>query len=138
MELLTQQPTTRGPAELFTGHVWFDVIARGEDASRLRVNAVRFAPCARTAWHSHSLGQTLHVTEGIGVVATRDRVIVMRPGDTVHTPPGEEHWHGALPDHFMTHLAMWEDDDATWGEHVTDDEYAAATRSTTTGARDER
>jgi hypothetical protein len=55
----------------------------------------------------------------------------MRPGDTVHTPPGEEHWHGALPDHFMTHLAMWEDDDATWGEHVTDDEYAAATRSAT-------
>jgi quercetin dioxygenase-like cupin family protein len=50
----------------------------------------------------------------------------MRPGDSVYTPPGEEHWHGALPDHFMTHLAMWEDDDATWGAHVTDDEYDAA------------
>ena len=89
------------------------------------------SPCARTAWHSHSLGQTLHVTEGIGIVATRDRVIIMRPGDTVHTPPGEEHWHGALPDHFMAHLAMWEDDDATWGDHVTDDEYASATAHAT-------
>ena len=55
----------------------------------------------------------------------------MRPGDTVHTPPGEEHWHGALPDHFMAHLAMWEDDDATWGDHVTDDEYASATAHAT-------
>ena len=62
------------------------------------------------------------------MVATRDRVIVMRPGDSVHTPPGEEHWHGALPDRFMTHLAMWEDDDATWGDHVTDQEYDQATR----------
>jgi quercetin dioxygenase-like cupin family protein len=66
------------------------------------VNTVRFSPCARTAWHSHSLGRTLHVTDGSGVVATRDSVIIMRAGDTVHTPPGEEHWHGALPDHFMT------------------------------------
>jgi quercetin dioxygenase-like cupin family protein len=126
MELVTTQPTAKGPAELFTGHVWFDVIARGEGKSRLRVNAVRFSPGARTAWHSHSLGQTLHVTEGIGIVATRETVIIMRPGDTVHTPPGEEHWHGALPDHFMAHLAMWEDDDATWGVHVSLDEYEAA------------
>lgn len=127
MKSIQPTPTTRGPEQMFSGNVYFDVLARGEDASRLRVNSVRFTPCARTAWHSHSLGQTLHVTDGIGVVATRDAVIVMRPGDTVHTPPGEEHWHGALPDHFMTHLAMWEDDDATWGDLVTDDEYAAAT-----------
>jgi quercetin dioxygenase-like cupin family protein len=127
MERLTRQPTTKGPADIFTGDVWFDVVARGENESRLRVNLVRFSPNARTAWHSHSLGQTLHVTEGIGIVATRDQVIVMHPGDTVHTPPGEEHWHGALPDRFMTHLGMWEDDDATWGEHVTDDDYARAT-----------
>jgi quercetin dioxygenase-like cupin family protein len=126
MELVTKQPTTKGPAALFTGDVWLDVIARGEDESRMRVNSVRFAPCARTAWHSHSLGQTLHVTDGIGIVATRDEVILMRPGDTVHTPPGEEHWHGALPDRFMTHLAMYEDDDATWAEHVSDDEYDTA------------
>jgi quercetin dioxygenase-like cupin family protein len=126
MQVITTPPTTQGPAELFTGTVHFDVIARGEEPSRMRVNTVRFAPCARTAWHSHSLGQTLHVTEGVGIVATRDRVIIMRPGDTVHTPPGEEHWHGAVSDRFMSHLAMWEDDDATWGEHVTDEEYAAA------------
>ena len=127
MELLKKQPTAKGPADRFTGDVHFDVIARGEAPSRIRVNAVRFAPCARTAWHSHSVGQTLYVTEGVGVGATHDQVIIMRPGDTVHTPPGEQHWHGALPDHFMTHLAMWEDDDATWGDHVTDEEYTAAT-----------
>ncbi|TQJ51443.1 cupin domain-containing protein [Phycicoccus sp. SLBN-51] len=127
MKLLTPGMTTKGPAAMFTGDVHFDVIARGDAPSRLRVNTVRFSPGARTAWHSHSLGQTLHVTEGIGVVATRDRVIIMRAGDTVHTPPGEEHWHGALPEHFMTHLAMWEDDDATWGAHVADDEYVTAT-----------
>jgi quercetin dioxygenase-like cupin family protein len=124
---LTPATTTKGPAEKFTGDVHFDVIARGDAPSRLRVNTVRFAPGARTAWHSHSLGQTLHVTDGIGVVATRDQVIIMRPGDTIHTPPGEEHWHGALREHFMTHLAMWEDDDATWGDHVTDEEYSTAT-----------
>ena len=129
MNLLTSTPTTKGPAELFTGNVHFDVIARGEDPSRVRVHTVRFAPCARTARHSHSLGQTLHVTEGVGVVATRDKVIIVRPGDTVHTPPGEEHWHGALPDRFMSHLAIWEDGNASWGEHVTDDEYNAATTS---------
>lgn len=126
MELLTKQPTTKGPAEMFTGDVHFNVIARGEGESRIRVNTVRFSPCARTAWHSHSLGQILHVTDGIGIVATHDAVIIMRPGDTVHTPPGEEHWHGARADQFMTHLAMWEDDDATWGRHVTDEEYTAA------------
>lgn len=126
MQRIEPTPTTQGPAEMFTGAVYFDVIARGEDDSRLRVNSVRFTPCARTAWHSHSLGQTLHVTDGHGIVVTRSEVIVMKPGDTVHTPPGEEHWHGALPDH-MTHPAMWEDDDATWGDLVTDDEYEAAT-----------
>jgi quercetin dioxygenase-like cupin family protein len=127
MKHIAVTPTTKGPAEMFAGDVYFDVIARGEAPSRLRVNTVRFAPCARTAWHSHSLGQTLHVTDGIGVVATRDSVIIMRAGDTIHTPPGEEHWHGALPDHFMSHLAIWEDDNATWGARVTEDEYAAAT-----------
>lgn len=128
MERISQSQTVKGPAEMFTGDVYFNSIARGEGVSRIRVNTVRFSPCARTAWHRHSLGQTLHVTDGVGVVATRDAVILMRPGDTVHTPPGEEHWHGALADQFMTHLAMWEDDDATWGHHVSDEEYAAATR----------
>ena len=126
MERIDKQPTVKGPAEMFTGDVYFNAIARGEDESRIRVNTVRFTPCARTAWHSHSLGQTLHVTEGVGIVATRDQIIVMHPGDTVQTPPGEEHWHGAVADQFMTHLAMWEDDDATWGDQVTAEEYEAA------------
>ncbi|WP_329181306.1 cupin domain-containing protein [Streptomyces decoyicus] len=75
------------------------------------------------------MGQTLHVTEGIGLVQSRGgEVVVMRPGDTVHTPPGEWHWHGAAPEHFMTHLSLWEgpgDDvpETLGGEHVTDEEY---------------
>jgi len=129
VERLTRPLTTKGPAELFTGDAWFDVIARGEGESRLRVNVVHFAPRTRTARHSHRLGQTLHVTEGVGIVATHDQVIIIRPGDTVYTPPGEEHWHGALPDHFMTHLSIWEGDDTTWAEHVSDEEYEAATRN---------
>jgi len=124
--LLKKQPTVKGSAEIFTGDAYFDVIARGEGESRIRVNLVRFSPGARTAWHSHSLGQTLHGTDGIGLVVSRNEVIVLRPGDTVYTPPGEEHWHGARPEHFMVHLGMWEDDDADWGEHVTDQEYADA------------
>ena len=133
MELQSPPPSAKGPAEMFTGDVFFDVIYRGEEPSRMRVNTVRFTPCARTAWHTHAVGQALHVTDGVGVVATRDQVIVMRPGDTVYTPPGEWHWHGAAPERFMTHLAMWEapgqvseQPETTWGEHVTDDEYHAA------------
>ncbi|MGV9666308.1 (R)-mandelonitrile lyase [Nocardia niigatensis] len=133
MERLTNPPTGKGPADWFTGDVWFDQIYRGEEPSRTRINTVRFAPCARTAWHTHAVGQTLHVTEGIGLVATRNgRVIVMRPGDTVRTPPGEWHWHGAVSDRFMSHLAIWEgtgdpdQPETTWGEHVTGDDYAHA------------
>nr|WP_220386341.1 cupin domain-containing protein [Frankia sp. ArI3] len=89
---------------------------------------MRFAPCARTAWHSHAVGQTLYVTEGVGYVQARGgEVVVMRPGDVIYTPPGEEHWHGAAPDHFMTHIAIWEapadGPEVTWGTHVTDAEY---------------
>jgi quercetin dioxygenase-like cupin family protein len=131
MEILTKQPSAKGPAQMFTGDVWFDVIAKGSEPSRLRVNMVRFAPGARTAWHRHAMGQTLHVTEGIGLVQSRGgELVVMRPGDTVWTPPGEWHWHGAAADRFMCHLAMWEgtEDPQTpeteWGEHITDDEYA--------------
>lgn len=96
----------------------------------MRVNVVRFDPGARTAWHSHAVGQTLHVTEGVGLVQSRDgKVLEMHPGDTIYTPPGEWHWHGAAPDHFMTHLAMWEGpsegEESTWGAHVTDEEYNA-------------
>ena len=133
MDVRASQPTAKGPQEWFTGDVFFDVIARGEEPSRVRVNTVRFSPCARTAWHTHAMGQTLHVTEGVGLVQARgEHVIVMKPGDTVYTPPGEWHWHGAAPDKFMTHLAIWESpgpdagEETTWGEHVTDEEYGAA------------
>jgi quercetin dioxygenase-like cupin family protein len=113
---------------MFSGDVYFDVIVRGEAPSRVRVNAVHFAPGARTAWHAHALGQTLHVTEGIGLVQSRGGdVIVMHPGTTIYTPPGEWHWHGATQGHFMTHLAVWEapesGDESTWGDLVTDDDY---------------
>jgi quercetin dioxygenase-like cupin family protein len=132
MEILPKKPTAKGPAEWFTGDVWFDVIAAGQEPSRMRVNMVRFAPCARTAWHRHAVGQTLHVTEGAGLVQSRGgEVIVMRPGDTICTPPGEWHWHGAAPEHFMIHLAMWESPgegsgpETEWGELVTDEEYGS-------------
>ncbi|WP_309146761.1 cupin domain-containing protein [Curtobacterium sp. MCPF17_003] len=94
---------------------------------------VRFAPGARTAWHVHALGQTLHVTDGVAIIRNRSgETVVAHSGDTIHTPPGEWHWHGATSDRFMTHLALSEADpestepNVTWGEHVTDDEYTAA------------
>ena len=129
MEVLPQQPTTKGPAEMFTGDVYFDVYAKGEEPSRIRVNLVHFAPGAHTAWHAHARGQTLHVTEGVGLVQARGGdVIEIHPGDTIYTPPGQWHWHGATPDHFMAHLAMWEGvegntPESEWGEHVSEDEY---------------
>lgn len=131
MQILPTTPSTKGPAEWFTGDVWFDVIIKGEAPSRLRVNTVLFAPGAHTAWHSHANGQTLHVTDGVGFVqALGGEVVEIRPGDTIYTPPGEWHWHGATSDNFMVHTAIWEgrDDDGpetTWGEHVTE-EYPAA------------
>ena len=117
-----------GPAETFTGDASYDVIARGDEPSRIRVSVVRFAPGARNAWHAHSVGQTVHVSEGVGLIQARgERAIEIHPGDTIHTPPGEWHWHGATPDHFMTHLAMWDapadGPETEWGALVTDDEY---------------
>ena len=123
MEILPKQPSVKGPAEWFTGDVWIDAIARGQEPSRLNVAAVRFSPGARTAWHSHHLGQTLCVTEGRGLVQSRGQPVTeIRPGDVVWTPDGEEHWHGAASDHVMTHLSMTEGA-PRWGAHVTDAEY---------------
>jgi quercetin dioxygenase-like cupin family protein len=117
---------------MFAGDVWFDVVSPPQEApSRMKVNVVRFSPGARTAWHSHAVGQTLHITEGVGFVQARgEEVIEVRPGQTLYTPPGEWHWHGASPDRFMTHLAMWEStadgtSETEWGDHVTDEEYTA-------------
>jgi quercetin dioxygenase-like cupin family protein len=128
MKIITATGSTKGPPHMFTGDVYFDVIVSGEAPSRVRVNSVHFAPGARTAWHSHAVGQTLHVTEGIGLVQSRGGdVVVLRPGDTAYTPPGEWHWHGASKNHFMTHLAIWEGPEtgpeSAWGDLVTDDEY---------------
>ena len=123
MELQPKKPSAKGPDGWFTGDVWMDPIAQGQAPSRLAVSAVHFTPGARTAWHAHSLGQTLYVTEGEGLVQSRGGTIVgVRSGDVVHTPADEWHWHGAAPDHFMTHLSMTEGE-AEWGEHVTDAEY---------------
>ena len=131
MEIQPKRPTTKGPAGTFTGDVWVDMIAQGEPPSRLRVGIVRFTPGAHTAWHRHAKGQTLHILDGHGLVQSRGgQVIPVGPGDTVTTAPGEWHWHGAAPSHFMTHLAMSEDPadgqpgPATeWGDHLTNDEY---------------
>ena len=103
----------------------------GEEPSRVRVNAVHFTPSARTAWHSHVVGQTLYVTEGQGLVQARGgHVTELRPGDIVHAAADEWHWHGAAPDHFMTHLSITEGGapgderpETDWGEHVSDEEY---------------
>ena len=130
MELLKQPPTGQGLAEMFAGDVWFDVIYRGEEPSRARANVVKFAPGARTAWHSHGLGQTLYIVEGVALVQSRGGEIVEAyPGDIIYTPPGEEHWHGAATERFMIHLALWENPgpegapENTWLEHVTDADY---------------
>jgi quercetin dioxygenase-like cupin family protein len=118
---------------MFTGDVWFDIIARGEEPSRMRINVVHFAPCARTGWHTHAIGQTLWVTEGIGRIQSRgSKIIEIHPGDVIYTPPGEWHWHGAAPDSFMIHVAMWEapadGPETEWGALVTDAEYQETTR----------
>ena len=120
MQFLPQQPTAKAAAETFTGDAWIDPI-------------VRFAPGARNAWHAHAAGQTVHVIDGIGRIQARGGAILeMTAGDTVVTPAGEWHWHGAAPDRFMTHLAIWEAPDggpeSEWGAQVTDAEYLAQPR----------
>lgn len=133
VQITPPQPSGRGPAEWFTGEVWIDAIARGEEPSRVRVGAVRFTPGARTAWHSHALGQTLYVTDGRGLVQSRGEAVTeIRVGDVIYTPAGEVHWHGSAPGHFMSHLSITEGvapadprPEADWGEHVTDQEYGA-------------
>ncbi|NII41476.1 quercetin dioxygenase-like cupin family protein [Curtobacterium flaccumfaciens] len=130
MQIEPKQPTTKNPPEMFAGDVWLDPIAGPKEPGQtMTVAMVRFAPGARTAWHSHAKGQTLHVTDGVALVGTRDgRVVELHPGQTLTSPPGEEHWHGATPDDFMAHLAMLDNAEdpattTTWLEHVADDEY---------------
>jgi quercetin dioxygenase-like cupin family protein len=131
MEIIRSRPQTASPPpEWFTGKAYIDQIAPTDSPSRLRAYRVHFTPGARTAWHTHPNGQVIHVTEGIGLVQRRGGPVEqVRAGDSVRFEPGEEHWHGAAPMHFMSHLALHEADedgsDAAWGEHVTDEEYGA-------------
>ena len=123
MDIQGKKPTVKGPADWFTGDVFIDGLAEGHAPNRVAVASVHFTPGARTAWHRHSLGQTLYVTEGAGFVQARGgKRASIRPGDVIVTAEGEWHWHGATPDHFMTHLGVTEGD-PEWGEHVTDAEY---------------
>ncbi|SDD66619.1 Cupin domain protein [Paracoccus isoporae] len=119
-----------GPAEYFTGRVRLDAPFSTEAPARLSGATVTFEPGARTAWHTHPLGQTLIVTAGEGRAQQKGGAIeTIRPGDIIWFPPGETHWHGAAPDCAMTHIAIAEADEngevVTWLDHVTDAEYGA-------------
>ena len=124
------RPTRRGPADSFTGTVLQDPIITAPAPARLVCNRVSFEPGARTAWHTHPLGQTLYVISGHGHVQTWGGPIRdIRAGDVVWIPPGEKHWHGATPKNAMVHVAMQEALDGKhveWLEHVTDEQYAKA------------
>lgn len=121
------QPSAKGPADWFTGTVRIDSPFKGTDASRVTGATVSFEPGARTAWHTHPLGQTLIVLAGCGwVQRVGGPVEEIRPGDIVWFPPGEKHWHGASPTTAMTHIAIQEQLDGKavdWMEKVSDDQY---------------
>jgi quercetin dioxygenase-like cupin family protein len=123
-------PTRRGPADYFTGTVWQDPIIEAPAPALIRGARVSFEPGARTAWHTHPLGQTLHVVSGAGRVQTwGGPVQEIRAGDTVWIPPNEKHWHGAAPTTGMVHIALQEALDGKhveWMEHVSDEQYNAA------------
>ena len=123
--------TATGSSDWFTGKVYVDAVAAPSGSVRVSAAHVHFSPGARTAWHTHPNGQTIWVVEGVCLCQSRrGEIDVLRPGDRAFFEPGEEHWHGAAPTSFMTHLAIQEVDDegnaATWGDRVTDEEYAAA------------
>lgn len=123
------QPSIQGPADWFTGTVRIDpLFLQANDPSRVTGASVTFEPGARTAWHSHPLGQTLIVTAGCGRVQREGGPIEeIRPGDVVWFPPGEKHWHGASPTTSMTHIAIQEEFDGTtadWMEKVSDTQYS--------------
>jgi len=123
--------TAAGPTDWFTGSVYIDAVAAPTEGTRLSASSVHFTPGARTHWHTHPNGQTIWVTEGLGLCQSDGGPVeVIRPGDRVFFEPGERHWHGATPTRFMTHIAMVEVDAegkaATWGDAVSDEEYGAA------------
>jgi quercetin dioxygenase-like cupin family protein len=121
--------THKGPADWFTGDVYLDAVAVPDGSWTVSAAAVHFTPGARTAWHTHPHGQTIFVTEGVGLCQREGGPIEeIRPGDRVFFAPGENHWHGAAPNRLMTHIAMQPADTGgstvTWGAHVTDEQYA--------------
>ncbi|MEM7438239.1 MAG: cupin domain-containing protein [Pseudomonadota bacterium] len=124
------RPTQKSSNAYFTGDVWQDPIVTVPEPGRLAAVSVRFEPGARTFWHTHPLGQTLHVTQGCGRVALRGAAPqIIRAGDTVFIPAGIEHWHGAGPDTAMTHIAMQEAENGSvidWLEEVNDADYTMA------------
>ena len=127
MNIESRVPSSKAPPERFAGDVWVDVIAAPHtDDQRMTVATVRFAPGARTAWHSHARGQYLRVTAGVARFGQRDGTVhEVHPGQTLYTPPGEKHFHAAGGDGFMEHIAMIEAGDdptttTTWLEHVSD------------------
>jgi quercetin dioxygenase-like cupin family protein len=129
MEQLPTPKTGKGSAAMFLGDVYVDGIT-GSDSGVVAA-FVHFTPGARNAWHTHAMGQTLHCTEGYGLVVTDDEVIALRPGVTAWTPPGQRHWHAAVPDQLMTHLAISSipadpSTGAVWGEMPSQAEYDAA------------
>ncbi|WP_324788310.1 cupin domain-containing protein [Streptomyces sp. H51] len=131
MEHITETPTAKGPVERFTGDVYLDVIETPTDPANLAAALVRFTPRARTNWHSHANGQTLYITDGAGLVGTRDgNVVRVTAGQIVKCPAGEEHWHGATDTTLMAHIAMVVGvvggDGTTWLEPVTDTQYDQA------------
>ena len=134
MNRANAEATKRGPADYFTGTVWLDEITSAPYASDVRVVMATFEPGARTAWHTHPHGQLLQIVSGVGrVQKAGGEVTEVRPGDVIWFEPGERHWHGAAANRMMAHLAVQRADEAgrtaTWQEHVTDADYAAAARS---------
>lgn len=126
--------TKRGPADYFTGTVWIDEIAGGNHGSPVRIVRVAFEPGARTAWHTHPHGQSIHILTGIGRVQRIGQpTFDVYPGDTVWFEPGERHWHGAAPNNAMVHLAVHQVDShgsaAVWLEPVSDADYSGTVAS---------
>ena len=121
------RPTKKASSDWFTGTVWQDPIIEAPEPARIRALNVSFEPGARTAWHTHPLGQTLYVVTGNGLVGLRNEAPkIIKAGDTVWIPPGEEHWHGASASNAMTHIAIQEALDgrvAEWLEQVSDYDY---------------
>lgn len=122
------QPSVKGPADWFTGSVRIDPLIETDAPARVAASVVTFEPGARTAWHTHPLGQTLIVTGGCGWVQREDGAVEeVHPGDVIWFPPGEKHWHGATPTTAMTHIAVQEKQDGKmvdWMEKVTDKAYS--------------